>query len=282
MFSIATLNIFTVKRSMRPLYNLLKWVDDYRLGHGNTVLENPTHVSEFRYLNDAVSRLMMRSDKLYENQKLFIGNASHEMQTPIAVCKNRLELLIEDGNMNEMQVGEIIKTLNTLNGLSKLNRSLLMLCKIENGQYSDEETVDISQIVSRLVEDFQTVFEDKKISVEQNVVSPWFISMSRQLSLVFVSNILKNAFVHNIKGGVVKIKIHGNGMIVSNTAAGKPLDTAKIYTHFYHAPGMRSSTGLGLPLVKAVCDFYSIGIDYRFAGGLHLFEFIAGKKRNFL
>ncbi|MGM9705745.1 MAG: sensor histidine kinase [Prevotella sp.] len=273
MICIATLNVFMVRRSMRPLYNLLRAMDAYRLGHGSTVGHNPTRISEFSHISDAVSRLMIRSDKLYANQKIFIGNASHEMQTPIAACKNRLELLLEEGGLNEMQAGEIVRTLNTLNSLSKLNRSLLMLCKIENGQYSDVETVDMAGIVAPLVDDLQTVFADKHISVEQTVDAPWLISMSKQLSRVFVSNVLKNAFVHNVEGGVVKIRIYDGGMTVSNTATGRPLDTSRIYTQFYHTPGNKSSMGLGMSLVKAVCDFYSIDIHYRFDDGLHVFEF---------
>lgn len=273
MLSIATLNVFTVKRSMRPLYNLMRWVDDYRLGHGSTVGDNPTRISEFTHISDAVARLMERSDKLFANQKIFIGNASHEMQTPIAVCKNRLELLLEEGELNEMQTEEVVKTLGTLNSLSKLNRSLLMLCKIENGQYSDIETVDIVEVVVPIVDDLQTVSADKHIHVEQTVAAPWLISMSRQLSTVLVSNVLKNAFVHNAEGGDVKVRIDAGGMVVANTAVGDALDTEKIYTQFYHTPGNKSSIGLGMSLVKAVCDFYHINIRYRFEDGLHVFEF---------
>lgn len=272
MLGIVLLNLFAVRRSMRPLHNLLAWVDDYRLGRTNRKLLNPTRVMEFRKLNEAVDRLMERSERLYEQQKLFIGNASHEMQTPLAVCQNRLEMLLEDDTLDECQMGEIVKTLNTLGALSKLNRSLLLLCKIDNGQFPDIETIDMASLAGKLAVDYMSVFSGRNITVEQDMDTPWVMDMSGQLATTLVANLLKNAFVHNKDGGRVLIRTSACGMTVANSGIGESLDISKIFIRFYHTPGSRSSSGLGLSLVKAVCDLYSINILYRFENGMHVFE----------
>lgn len=272
LLGFVLLNLIAVKRSMRPLAVLLKWVDDYRLGRENRELDNPTYVTEFSKLNDAVVRSMKRSEEQYEQQKMFIGNASHEMQTPLAVCQNRIEMLLDDDNLTEHQMGELVKTLGTLGSLSRLNKSLLLLCKIENGQFTDEEMVDMDKLTERLMDDFRSVLKTRNIEVTVGCSNHWHVKMNSMLASTLVGNLLKNAFVHNVDGGRVIVNIGSHGMTVANTGADEPLDKTKIFTRFYHTSGMKSSTGIGLSLVSAVCNLYSFSIDYRYENGLHTFE----------
>lgn len=130
LLMIVLLNAWVFHRNMKPLYNLLDWLDHYRLGHQNKPLENTTRITEFHKLNEVVLLSSQRSEQLYEQQKLFIGNASHEMQTPLAICRNRLEMLMEDESLTEKQLGELMKTHQTLENLTRMNKSLLLLCKI--------------------------------------------------------------------------------------------------------------------------------------------------------
>ena len=109
LLTIIVINVWVFYRNMRPLYVLLHWLDKYRIGKGNEPLQNNTRVSEFRKLNEAAVRYAERSEQMFEQQKQFIGNASHEMQTPLAICRNRLEMLMEDENLSESQLEELMK-----------------------------------------------------------------------------------------------------------------------------------------------------------------------------
>lgn len=128
------LNMWIFRRNMKPLYALLSWFNNYKIGSGYTPLSTKQNITEFKNLYQAVTMSVDRNEKLYEQQKLFIGNASHEMQTPLAICLNRLEMLMEDENLTEKQMEEIAKTHQTLENITRMNKSLLLLCKIENGQ----------------------------------------------------------------------------------------------------------------------------------------------------
>ena len=98
---ILLINIWVFHRSMKPFYQLLEWLEHYRLGKNNEKLSIETHTTEFRKLNEAVSRYVAHSEEVFEKQKQFIGNASHELQTPLAICQNRLEMLLEDETLGE-------------------------------------------------------------------------------------------------------------------------------------------------------------------------------------
>lgn len=191
LLGFVLLNLIAVKRSMRPLAVLLKWVDDYRLGRENRELDNPTYVTEFSKLNEAVARSMKRSEEQYEQQKMFIGNASHEMQTPLAVCQNRIEMLLDDGNLTEQQMGELVKILGTLGSLSRLNKSLLLLCKIENGQFTEVETVDVDMMTKRLLDDMKNVSGTRSIEVSMGKSEHWHVKMNPMLASTLVGNLLK-------------------------------------------------------------------------------------------
>ena len=134
---IIVVNVWVFQQSMRPLYVLLHWLDGYRIGSKNKPLENDTQITEFRKLNEAAIRNAERSEQLFEQQKQFIGNASHEIQTPLAICRNRLEMMMEDESLSESQLEELMKTHQTLEHITKLNKSLLLLSKIDNGQFTD-------------------------------------------------------------------------------------------------------------------------------------------------
>ena len=129
---IIGINTWVFYRSMRPLYTLLHWLDDYTVGGENKLLKNDTKISEFKKLNDAAIRYARRTEQLFDQQKQFIGNASHEIQTPLAVCQNRLEWLTDNTELTEEQLVEILKTRQTIEYIVRLNKSLLFLSKIDS------------------------------------------------------------------------------------------------------------------------------------------------------
>lgn len=133
LLTILLVNVLVLHRILRPLYALLRWLDSYTVGRANEPLDNDTRVPEFRRLNEAAIRNAARAEYLFDRQKQFIGNASHEMQTPLAVCRNRLEMLVDTTELSEEQMGEIFKVQQTLDYLVRLNRSLLLLSKSRAG-----------------------------------------------------------------------------------------------------------------------------------------------------
>lgn len=269
---LVVVNVWAVRRSMRPLRVLLDWLDNYRLGHSARTLRNPTRIDEFRKLNEAVARSTERNERSFEQQKRFIGNASHEMQTPLAVCCGRIEMMLEDESLPPAQVEEIVKVLHTLQGLSRMNRSLLLLCKIDNGQFPDAEPVDVGAVVGRLLPDYESAYASRRIRVSLGQEGQPVWQMDAGLAATLVGNLLKNAFVHNVEGGEVRVSVSASGLRVANTGVDTPLDPKLIFARFYHTPGKRSSTGLGLSVVKAIGRLYGLSVDYAFENGLHVFS----------
>ena len=272
LVAILLINVWVFRRSMKPFYRLLDWLDKSRLGKQNPPLDNPTHTTEFRRLNEAVVRYAAHSEEVFEQQKQFIGNASHELQTPLAICQNRLEMLMEDETLSKSQMEEILKTYQTLEYVSKLNKSLLLLSKIDNSQFVDTSEICINEILHRYLEDYQEVYDYRSIQLTLEEKGEFRIGMNEALAIVLVTNLLKNAFVHNVDKGVIRIEITPECFSLQNTGGDEPLDEKRIFERFYQGSKKKGSTGLGLAIVHAVCRQYHLNISYRFLDNRHCFE----------
>ena len=271
LFAILTVNGLVFQRNMKPLYRLLHWLEQYRLGGRNKPLDNKTGISEFRKLNEATITFAERSEKLYEQQKLFIGNASHEMQTPLAICRNRLEMLMDDETLTERQLSELMKTHHTLENLTRLNKSLLLLCKIENHQFSEEKEICLNEMLELYLEEYKEVYAYRHISVTVRVESCFRLMMNESLASVLLTNLLKNAFVHAVEGGRIDILFTETSFAIGNTGD-EPLDEKRIFERFYQGKSKKEgSTGLGLALVDSVCKANGLKVSYRYAEGKHWF-----------
>ena len=273
LIAILFINIWVFHRIMKPFYRLLEWLDNFRLDKKNEPLDNPTNTTEFRKLNVAVNRFAVHSEEIFEQQKQFIGNASHEIQTPIAVCQNRLEMLMEDETLTEQQMGEIVKTYQTLEYVSKLNKSLLLLSKIDNSQFAETKEISLNEVLHRYSDDYREVYHYRGITLDIQEKATFRVQMNETLAVVLVTNLLKNAFVHNIDKGMIRVEITSSSIRFGNTGADVALDDKRIFERFYQGSRKREgSTGLGLAIVHAICRQCRLQVRYRFLDGMHWLE----------
>lgn len=275
---IIVLNIYVFYRSMQPLYRLLDWFRHYRVGQKNEPLPNRNTITEFRTLYDAANLYAARNEQLFEQQKRFIGNASHELQTPLAICRNRLEMLMEDEDITERQLEELAKTHQTLEHITKLNKSLLLLSKIENEQFADVRPVCFNHIVRRYLDDYCEVYEYRDIAVSVREEARLTFVLNETLAVTLVTNLLKNAFVHNTDGGRLVITLTADTFCISNTGAQHPLDHTKIFERFYKGSKQEGSTGLGLSIVAGICKLSGLEVHYEYRDEMHHFSIRQQKK----
>ena len=272
VLTIIVVNAWVIRRSMRPLYRLLGWLDRYNINEQTELIDNPTTVTEFQTLNEAIQRFSQRNRELFEQQKRFIGDASHELQTPIAICQNRLEMLC-DADLTEEQMGEIFKTLQTLEHMSELNRSLLLLSKIDNRQYLDTIPVDMASLINQTLSEYRRMAIERKVKVTIGEDARPVWTMNPTLAKVLVHNLYRNALVHNLTEGDGELHIYIGTREISFTNTGSPvaLDREHIFDRFYKEGGREGSSGLGLAIVKAICDTSGLVVGYDFVEGRHRF-----------
>lgn len=275
LLSVLAVNAWVFQRNMKPFYTLLKWLEHYRLGGKNLPLRNKTKILEFRKLNEAAILATERSEKLFEQQRIFIGNASHEMQTPLAICRNRLEMLMDDDTLTEKQLAELMKTHQTLENLTRMNKSLLLLCKIENRQFIDVKEICMNELLSVYLEDYEEAYAYRKIQVKVKNDGCFLLTISESLASILLTNLLKNAFVHSPEGGMIEIYSTKEKFVISNTGE-ESLEEERIFERFYQGKKKDGSTGLGLALVDSICKANHLTVGYSFIKGKHVFTVSQG------
>ena len=265
------LTMWVFHRSMRPLYELLQWLDRYRPGQKNSRVPNNTRIKEFSKLNTAAQEAVDRVENVVEQQKQFIGNASHELQTPLAVLGSRIEWMLDKTEPNEMQAEELLKMQRSLNHIVRLNKTLLLLTKIENGQFPESRPIALGSFIEEQAELYNEIYADRGLSCETDIQEDFTVEMNESLASTLTNNLLKNAFVHSEPGSKIAIIVRPRKLSVSNDGA-QPLDADRIFDRFFQGEKKEGSTGLGLALVKAVCKYYHLGLEYRFDNGRHCFS----------
>ena len=271
LVSIIAINSIVLRRLWKPFYSFLDQLKNFRLGQSETLPTITTNTKEFTDLHEAVQVLLTHTIATFNQQKQFIGNASHELQTPLAIITNKLELLIENGDLKTAQVEEMAKIMGIVQRLVRLNKSLLLLSKIENKQFLDNKTVVINTVIAENVEDFEAIAEFKGVEIQVDNQQELVTEMDRAMANVLVSNLLRNALFYNNPDGKIVIKLTADSIHIKNTGDQQPLDVERIFTRFYKSDSNQASSGLGLAIVKAICDLYQFTITYRFEDGFHEF-----------
>lgn len=274
---LATLYIINRKISQTVwsgFYSNLKKVKSFTLQQLETIKLNTTNISEFDELNEVLENLMYRASNDYRSLKQFSEDASHELQTPLAIIRSKLEALIESNNINEQQAEKITTIYDTTNRLTRLNKDLLLLTKIENKQFNEDELIDISQFISKKIEDWREIISLAKLDCELVLNNKLKIMMHPNLAEILVSNLLSNAINHNIEQGLIKIEVLGSAINFRNTGKSPLKNPDTIFNRFHKEKHTPNSVGLGLAIAKKICDTYLIKLEYSFHNNQHSFSLI--------
>lgn len=252
-----------VKKSNKPFYQLLKNLDGFSLNR-NEMIELPkTNITEYQRLNRSIKTLLEENIKVYNEQKNFIENVSHELQTPLSIIAGKIELLLNSKDTDQHQAIELSTILSHITRMKNLNSSLLLLSKIKNKQYGQEEEVNLGSVIEEYLELYEDLIEYKELSIEVSKDQDIILHMHPELARIMVSNLLKNAIKYNTPKGKITIRLAGNSLQMTNN--GEPIDkNINIFDRYTSGSSMNSSSGLGLSIVSSITELYGFNISYTY------------------
>lgn len=258
-----------LKSVFRPLDRLLEWLENVSPGHPAPYLNPDCRIREFRTLNRAALEMHERAEKAYREQKEFIENASHELQTPLAVINGKLELLAEHENLDEEELKNIDDMFRSLHRAIQLNKSLLLLSRIQNRQFEEVTEVDMNPHVRKILELLSDLYEEKELDYHLSDTEDCRIRMNESLAHALLTNLIKNAIIHSPEHGRVDILIHSTRIEIVNDG-NQALDERQMFKRFYKGhSGQKESTGLGLSIAQSIAGLYHISLTYYHDGRHH-------------
>lgn len=271
IFSIYFINRYIFENVWAAFFSTINKMDNYDIKSKEALHLKETEIVEFEKLNHVLESLVNRIRKDYDNLKELTANTSHELQTPLAIIKSKAELLIQSEQITEKEMMLISAIMETSDRVSKLNQSLLLIAKIENDQFVASEKVEAKNTVEKHLEGFQILIDTGNFVVEKEL-EDCCIQIHPLLLDVLLTNLLKNAIVHNIEKGIIKIVLKNSKMCIQNTGNPLTIDPNLIFKRFVKNTENQSSSGLGLELVRKICEYYNLPLEYSYNGRFHSFE----------
>ncbi|WP_126650747.1 sensor histidine kinase [Chryseobacterium aureum] len=255
----------------KPFRSTLDQLKTFNLNSQNTIEFPASDTAEFEELNQSLYKLIERNVSTYKTQKEFTENASHELQTPLAIIKNKLDLLLQDQNLTEKQYSIAEDMNRALTRSSRINKNLLLLAKIENNQFDSSEIIPFDQVLRQSIDILGEHFEQKNISVTEHISNGVQVSGNNILAEILISNLIINAIRHTPVGGSISIGLTHSVFEVSNSGA-EPLNTDLLFKRFSKLSTDNSGSGLGLSIIQEICRFHHWTISYRFENQQHIFS----------
>jgi signal transduction histidine kinase len=250
-------------------YDTVGKISSYDLNSHEDFALQDSDVREFTDLNRVLKTMTERIKNDYLNLKEYTENASHEIQTPLAIIHSKLELLLQSGEMNEKQYKALADAYEASIRLSKYNSTLILLAKIENKQFPESRMVKPEAIINNLLDNLEDLIRDKRIEVTRHMQPDVSVLMNPQLAEMLIVNLVKNAVRHNVKGGKLIVEVNENFLQIANTGPEMPVDENLLFKRFYKSSSSPESLGLGLAIVQKICTLYGFEVGYRFVDGLH-------------
>lgn len=270
--AIILFSLFLSGFLLTPFNRILQQMDSYKVG---TKRENPkvkTTTKEFIRMQTLFQKMVTRTEDDYRKLKEYTENMAHEIQTPLAVIRNKSEILIADEMVMEKHTNTVKAIYDESNHLSNLGNALNLLTKIENGEYNNVVQLQTIDIIERYIESVKEIIELKELEVELQLNRDHKLHLDPFLFEILLKNLVRNAIRYGTNQGPIKIKTTTNEFTISNY--GEPLNILpeKIYERFYTSNSAAASLGLGLSLVKKICDLNHLAINYIYESNQHIFK----------
>ncbi len=269
IITLLFINNYSSYQIWKDFYVSLEKINSFNLNHQEVLELPPTEVKEFEDLNTVLRRMSKRIANDFSKMKEYTENASHEIQTPLAIITTKLEQLIQCKNLAEKQIKIIGEAYDAANRLSRLNKTLILLARIENRQFPEVEKVFPQKIIQRHLDNYEEIIQAKNLKLKIDLDPKIHLEINPYLSDILFLNLIKNAIRHNTNGGILNLKLSANSFEISNSGAPLEFDSDKLFNRFYKVTSSRKSLGLGLAIVKTITEIFNIKISYSYPENRH-------------
>jgi signal transduction histidine kinase len=268
---LSIINRKVLAKVWQPFYESLAAIKSFNVNAQSKLQFPDTTVNEFKLMNNHFNMAAENAARDYRNLKEFSDNASHEIQTPLAIIHSKLDLMVQQENLSEKQSELLRSVYASVNKLSKLQHSLLLLTKIDNRQFQKNSAVELGQAIKDKVEQFNEIWQNRNITCMMQVDKS-VMHINNELLDILLDNLFGNATRHNIVNGIINIMLKENVLEISNTGIGQPLDEERIFKRFYKGVPNGENNGLGLSIIKEICEVSAITLQYDYKNQLHYFR----------
>ena len=273
-------NRHSIKSTLKVFYKTIQKLEKFDINNNKDFKLDTASTFEIKKMNTVIQKMADSLKKDFESQREYVENVSHELQTPLAIINSKLDELIQSDNLSQIQLEQLAVILESTNRLSKINHALIFLTKIDNRLFTNESKFCLNTLVKKQLEMFNDVINEKEINLKTKFTQKLNIYMNIQLAETMISNLIRNSIIYNNKHKKVNIFIKNDSLIISNTGKKLTFPENKIFDRFKKSNLNTRSLGIGLSVVKSICNLYTFDIRYRH-NKMHTFTIKFSKNERF-
>ncbi|WP_276496936.1 sensor histidine kinase [Pontibacter litorisediminis] len=263
-------NYFLAKRIWQPFFQNLATYRQYQISSSEPLSLHASQVEEFQELQSALLEQTRRGRRDFLALREFTENASHEIQTPLAILQSKLDRLSQYPLSEEVAHHLALAKAST-SRLSRINKGLLLLAKLDNRAFEEREAVDVRELLQAQLEQIEELFSLKGLLLQLEI-APCVLQANRYLMEILLSNLLSNALRHTSGQGRVSVLLSPNRLTISNPGSPLALAEEQLFERFKkERSGPEQSTGLGLAIAKEICNVHGWPLQYSYSDGRHYF-----------
>ena len=255
----------------RPFNKILENMRTYKVGKPDSLNATDTSTTEFRKMQSLFQGMVDKIENDYRNIKEYTENMAHEIQTPLALIRNKAENLMSDESVMEKHAREIKTIYDETNHLSNLGTSLNLLTKIENEEFRSAEHIKTKGIIEKHIDAISELADLKSMAIETDLSAEHELHIDLRLFEILIKNLTRNALHYGTPDGPIRIRSTSDRLVFSNYGPSLSVPAEKIFERFYKHNSSKTSLGLGLALVKKICELNNLEIVYRYQDGQHSF-----------
>ncbi len=263
-----------IKTIRNQLYQILETLEQFDVDEPKKVQFEKSPFPIFNELKEYLIELIDRIRAHYQANKQFTQNASHELQTPLAIIKGHVEILLQSPNIGEKEIESLAIVLQNTNRLSKLNSALILLSKIEHQRFGDTQKLDFTNVSIEVLKNFHDLIYIQELTIKKDFREPFEVEMSETLAEILIANLVQNAIRHNIENGFIEIKVDANSFTISNPGKALNVSTETLFKRFKKESDSDESLGLGLSIIRRICEQSGLDVFYDCKGELHVLRIV--------
>lgn len=266
LFSLLSLalGIWSAGRVMAPVSNLARRLKALEGTEGQLDLARHFPDDEVGQLAAVVDEYALKLHELVERDKAFNADVSHELRTPLAVISGATELLLGQPELPDRMRERLLRIARAARQSTDITTALLHLVRAERGSAGQGSKQDVGAVAEQLVENYRPLIEGRPLELVVVHEARLSVIAPEAVLTVVLGNLLGNAVRYTHEG---RIEFHvsaGQARII-DTGPGIPEDELpQVFDRHFrgHASGGKGS-GLGLSIVKRLCDLYGWQITFR-------------------
>lgn len=262
-------NYWNGRQLWQPFYLTLDQLKRYQLTDPVQLKLPDETIEEFNLLNQTLNIMAQKIQDDYLILKEYSETMAHEMQTPLAIMRSKLDLVIQDQTLSPVVLQSIQTLYGSVNRMSRLNQTLNLLTKIDNLEFKVDQTIALIPEIEGQLADLAELIQMKQLSVSTQFESELLVELHPLLAETLISNLLANAIKHNVEKGWIHIATNQGQLVISNS--GEPLHTnpQELFRRFKKDRAAPGSPGLGLSIVETICRQNGLKVSYQHDQGKH-------------